>query len=78
MKKPRRLKIAVYRFLTIVAVAASMAALPASTSSSQSDCCNKCLERFSQCDGTTIVCCRIYRGCVQQCQGGCPSCPDEE
>ena len=67
-----------YRVLMIAALAVSMFLVPTATSSSQSDCCNRCLQRFQQCDGTTIVCCKIYKACVQQCQGGCAACPDEE
>lgn len=76
MTASRKLRKLLYRFLVMVVLGVSLAVLPA-TSSSQTSCCKKCLERFNQCDGTTIVCCRIYDGCVQQCQGGCPSCPDQ-
>ena len=75
MTRPR---ILLYRVLMIVALAASLLVLPGANSSSQSGtCCTRCLERFLQCDGTTIVCCKIYNSCVQQCSGGCPSCPDQ-
>ena len=75
MKRPR---ILLYRVLMIVALAASLLVLPGANSSARSGtCCQRCLERFLQCDGTTIVCCQIYNSCVQQCSGGCPSCPDE-
>jgi hypothetical protein len=72
--KLRRL---LYRFLAMVVLAAALVVLPTATTSSQTSCCNVCLERFQQCDGTTIVCCKIYNACVQQCQGGCRSCPDQ-
>ena len=75
MTKPRRLP---YRVFMIAALAVLMIILPAATSSSQTDCCNRCLKRFEQCDANTIVCCQIYTACVQQCQGGCPACPDAE
>jgi hypothetical protein len=77
MTKSKRMKILVYRFLAIVVLAVSLIVLPAGTSSSQTDCCGKCLERFFQCDANSIVCCQIYTSCVQHCQGGCPSCPDD-
>ena len=67
-----------YRFLMIVALAASLIVIPSAGSTSRSGaCCKQCLERFLQCDGTTIVCCNLYNSCAQLCQGGCPSCPDE-
>ncbi len=77
MTKPRTLRTLLYRFLALVVLAASLIVLPAVKSSSQSDCCNSCLQRFLQCDANTIVCCKIYTSCVQQCQGGCPACPDQ-
>ncbi len=77
MTRSKTLRRRLYRFLVLAALAVSLGVLPAAKSSSQSDCCTKCLQRFLQCDGTTIVCCNIYKTCVQQCQGGCPSCPDQ-
>lgn len=77
MSNPRTLRALLYRFLAAAVLAASLIVLPAVRSSSQSDCCTACLERFFQCDGTTIVCCKIYTSCVQQCQGGCATCPDQ-
>jgi len=77
MTKLRTSRTLFYRFLALVVLAVSLIVLPTATSSSQSDCCTKCLQRFEQCDGTTIVCCKIYDSCVHQCQGGCPACPDQ-
>jgi hypothetical protein len=65
------------RILGIVVLVLSMIVLLAPTTSPQSTCCQKCLERFQQCDGTTIVCCKIYNSCIAQCQGTCQSCPDQ-
>lgn len=77
MTTSRRLRPLRYRVLAIAAFVVCLTALLAPTTSPQSSCCNKCLQRFQQCDGTTIVCCKIYDSCVQQCQGACPSCPDQ-
>jgi hypothetical protein len=77
MIKSRRLRSLRYRFLAIVALALTMIMLLGATANPQSDCCNKCLARFQQCDGNTIVCCQIYDACVQQCRDRCPSCPDQ-
>lgn len=77
MTKPRTSRTLLYRLLILIALAVSLIALPTATPSPQSDCCNKCLQRFLQCDANTIVCCNIYNSCVQQCQGGCPACPDQ-
>jgi len=77
MTKTRTSRTLLYRFLVLVALAVSLIVLPTALSSSQSDCCNRCLQRFLQCDANTIVCCKLYAGCVQQCQGGCPACPDQ-
>jgi hypothetical protein len=65
-----------YRCLAIIVIAGSLIALPDARSSSQSNCCDTCLKRFLQCDGTTIVCCKLYDTCVQQCPTVCPECPD--
>jgi len=65
-----------YRLLAIAAVLVCVVALLAPASRTQSTtCCNACLKRFNQCDANNIVCCQIYDSCVQQCTGGCPSCP---
>jgi hypothetical protein len=77
MTVSRKLRKLLYRFLAMAVLAVSLVVLPTATSNSQTSCCNRCLERFRQCDGTTIVCCKIYNACVQQCQGGCQSCPDQ-
>src|SRR5262245_49372362 len=67
-----------YRLVLLVALMLSLAALLAAPATSQqSSCCTQCLQRFQQCDGNTIVCCKIYNACIQQCQGACPSCPDK-
>ena len=78
MTKSRKVRLLLYRSLMIVALAVSMFMLPTATSGSQSDCCNRCLKRFQQCDANTIICCQIYTACVQQCPARCPACPDEE
>lgn len=67
-----------YRLLGLAAMLICLTALLVPAASQQSSCCQTCLNRFYQCDGTTIVCCKIYNGCVQQCAGGCPICPDAE
>lgn len=77
MTKSRRSRMPLYRFVAIIVLAASLMILPAGASRSQSTCCNTCLQRFFQCDGTTMVCCELYQRCVQQCQTTCPSCPDQ-
>jgi hypothetical protein len=77
MTKSRGWRALRYRFLVIVAMAVSLVLLLATPSSSRSTCCDSCLKRFYQCDGNTIVCCQLYNSCVQQCQGRCPSCPDQ-
>lgn len=66
------------RILGIVVLLLSIIVLLAPTTSLQSTtCCQKCLERFQQCDGNTIVCCKIYNSCIAQCPSTCPSCPDQ-
>ena len=66
-----------YRVLLMVAVMICLTALLAPTTSPQTTtCCTKCLQRFQQCDGTTIVCCQIYNSCIAQCPSQCPGCPD--
>jgi len=77
MLTPRTLRVLLYRLLVLAVLAASLIVLPAVGSSPQSDCCTTCLERFFQCDANTLVCCKLYTSCVQQCQGGCPACPDQ-
>src|SRR5690349_2457407 len=75
MTKLRRFGSLRYRMLALTAMLIFLTALLVPAASPQTSCCQKCLDRFNQCDGTTIVCCRIYDGCVQQCAGGCPRCP---
>jgi len=66
------------RILGIVVLVLSLMVLFAPTTNTQTTtCCQKCLERFQQCDGTTIVCCQIYNSCTAQCPTSCPSCPDK-
>lgn len=77
MTKSRRLRALRYRFLAIVVMVLSSVALLAAPSPSRTTCCDDCLKRFYQCDGNTIVCCKIYNQCVRSCQGGCPTCPDQ-
>jgi hypothetical protein len=77
MAKSSRVGVLVGRLAAVLALAAFLFLLPTVTSSSQSSCCSICLDRFYQCDGTTAVCCKLYASCVQQCQGGCPACPDQ-
>jgi len=78
MVKSRRIGSLRYRMLVLAATLICLIALLVPAASPQTSCCQKCLDRFYQCDGTTIVCCRIYDGCVQQCAGSCPRCPDAE
>ncbi len=78
MTKSRRFGSVRYRMLAVAATLICLTALLVPAASPQSSCCKRCLDRFFQCDGTTIVCCKIYDSCVQQCQGGCPRCPDAE
>lgn len=79
MKRLTRFNALRYRLLAIVALVVCLAALMTPTASQQSTtCCNQCLNRFNQCDGTTIVCCKIYNACIANCSGGCPQCPDAE
>ena len=78
MIKKKRIGSLHYRVLVLAAMLICLTALLVPAASPQSTCCNKCLDRFFQCDGTTIVCCKIYNSCVTQCAGGCPLCPDAE
>jgi hypothetical protein len=75
MTKSRRGSSLRFRLLAIAALLICLMALLAPAASPQISCCSKCLERFNQCDANSIVCCQIYNSCVQQCVGGCPSCP---
>lgn len=74
--KRNRLGMLFYRFLVIVALSGLLIGLSAAASSPQASCCKTCLQRFEQCDGTTIVCCQLYDACVQHCQSDCGPCPD--
>jgi hypothetical protein len=66
------------RILGIVVLVLSLTVLFAPTTNTQSTtCCEACLQRFQQCDGSTIVCCKIYNSCIAQCPTTCPSCPDK-
>ena len=65
-----------YRLLAVVALVVCLIALMAPAASPQStSCCSACLKRWQQCDANDVVCCQIYTSCIQQCQGGCQSCP---
>ena len=77
MTKLRGFRSLRYRVLALAALLICLTALLAPTTSPQSTCCNACLKRFQQCDANNIVCCKIYNSCISQCQGGCPSCPDQ-
>jgi hypothetical protein len=76
MVKLRNLRKLPYQFLTLVVLTMFLVVLPTLTPGSQTSCCQKCLERFFQCDANDIVCCQIYSSCAQQCQGGCSGCPN--
>lgn len=65
-----------YRMVALAAMLICLAALLAPAASQQTSCCQKCLDRFFQCDGSTIVCCQLYESCVAQCPVSCPGCPD--
>jgi len=66
------------RIFGIVVLVLSLTVLFAPATSTQSTtCCQACLQRFEQCDGTTVVCCKIYNACIAQCPTACPSCPDQ-
>jgi hypothetical protein len=65
-----------YRLLVLAALVICLTSLLASATSPQSTCCTKCLQRFEQCDSPDFICCQIYTSCIQQCAGGCPSCPN--
>ena len=65
-----------YRLLAIAALVICLTSLLASATSQTSTCCKRCLERFQQCDSPDFICCQIYTSCIQQCAGGCPSCPN--
>jgi hypothetical protein len=76
--RARRLAIRLVLLLVLAVGLTGLSAGPSGAGATPASCCSACLNRFNQCDGTTIVCCRIYNSCIQQCAGGCPNCPDEE
>ncbi len=79
MTKSRTIRSLRYRVLVIAAFVLCLTALLAPPTNPQSTtCCTRCLERFQQCDGNTIVCCQIYNSCIAQCPTSCPSCPDKK
>src|SRR6185503_1097378 len=76
MTKSRGWRSLRYRLLALAALVICLTSLLASATSPQSTCCQRCLERFQQCDSPDFICCQIYAGCIQQCAGGCPSCAE--
>src|SRR5688572_12149242 len=76
MTKSRGWRSLRYRLLAIAALVICLTSLLASATSQTSSCCKRCLERFQQCDSPDFICCQIYTSCIQQCGGGCPSCPN--
>jgi hypothetical protein len=76
MSKSRGWRSLRYRLLVIAALVICLTSLLASATSPKSTCCERCLERFQQCDSPDFICCQIYTSCIQQCEGGCPSCPN--
>lgn len=77
MTMSRKLRKLLFRSFAMAVLAGALILLPIVTTSSETTCCNKCLERFYQCDANNIVCCQIYNACVQHCQTECQSCPDQ-
>ena len=76
MTKSRGWRSLRYRLLAIAALVICLTSLLASATSPTSSCCKRCLERFQQCDSPDFICCQIYASCIEQCGGGCPSCPN--
>ena len=76
MTKSRGWRSLRYRLLAIAALVICLTSLLAYATRPQSTCCQRCLERFQQCDSPDFICCQIYTGCIQQCAGGCPSCAE--
>lgn len=62
-----------YRLLAIAVLVICLTSLLASATSPP-NCCKRCQEGFQQCDAPDFICCQIYTSCIQQCEGGCPSC----